>query len=77
MSNSIIHMEGINKSFSGVQVLFDVHFDLKENEVLGLVGKNGAGKSTLMQVLFGVLPIDSGNMKIFSCTTSRKTDWDF
>jgi ribose transport system ATP-binding protein len=65
MSNSIIHMEGINKSFSGVQVLFDVHFDLKENEVLGLVGKNGAGKSTLMQVLFGVLPIDSGNIEVF------------
>ena len=65
MSNSIIHMEGINKSFSGVQVLFDVHFDLKKSEVLGLVGKNGAGKSTLMQALFGVLPVDSGTIEVF------------
>jgi len=65
MGNSIIRMEGINKSFSGVQVLFDVRFSLKENEVLGLVGKNGAGKSTLMQVLFGVLPIDSGTIEVF------------
>ena len=64
MHNSIVHMEGINKSFSGVQVLFDVHFDLRENEVLGLVGKNGAGKSTLMQVLFGVLPVDTGTIEV-------------
>lgn len=65
MSNAIIHMESINKSFNDVQVLFDVYFDLKENEVLGLVGKNGAGKSTLMQVLFGVLPVDSGTIEVF------------
>jgi ribose transport system ATP-binding protein len=70
MGNSIVHMEGINKSFSGVQVLFDVHFDLKENEVLGLVGKNGAGKSTLMQVLFGVLPVDSGVITV--CGKTRE-----
>jgi ribose transport system ATP-binding protein len=65
MSNTIVHMKGINKSFRGVQVLFDIHFDLRENEVLGLVGKNGAGKSTLMQVLFGVLPVDSGTIEVF------------
>jgi ribose transport system ATP-binding protein len=65
MDTTIVNMEGINKSFSGVQVLFDVHFDLKKNEVLGLVGKNGAGKSTLMQLLFGVLPVDSGTIEVF------------
>jgi len=65
MSNLVVDMNGVNKSFSNVQVLYDVHFDLKKNEVLGLVGKNGAGKSTLMQVLFGLLPIDSGTIEIF------------
>ncbi len=53
------------KSFFGVQVLFDISLDLREGEVLGLVGENGAGKSTMMNVIGGVLQPDSGEMRLF------------
>jgi len=62
-NKTILEMRNICKSFAGVQVLFDVNFDLKEAEVHALVGENGAGKTTLMNILNGVLSPDKG--KIF------------
>ncbi len=46
MSESLVQMEGIMKSFAGVHALKDCKFDLRPGEVHALVGENGAGKST-------------------------------
>ena len=64
MKKSILQLDKICKGFFGVQVLYDISLELYEGEVLGLVGENGAGKSTMMNVIGGVLPFDSGSMKI-------------
>ena len=65
MEEYIVQVEHINKSFSGVQVLKDVAFNLKSGEVMALLGENGAGKSTLMKILSGVYTRDSGDMYLF------------
>lgn len=52
----LIEVINVNKSFSGVQVLFDVNLKVKRNEIHCIVGENGAGKSTLMKILSGVYP---------------------
>lgn len=64
MSDYIVELEHINKSFAGVKVLNDVQFNLKSGEVMALLGENGAGKSTLMKILSGVYTRDSGTMRI-------------
>lgn len=60
-----VRVEGVSKSFPGVQALKQVDSSLREGEVHGLVGENGAGKSTLIKVLTGAYTADSGRVEIF------------
>ncbi len=62
MSEPIVVMEGIEKSFPGVHALSNCRFDLYPGEVHALVGENGAGKSTLMKVLTGIHHKDAGTV---------------
>jgi putative multiple sugar transport system ATP-binding protein len=56
MSEAILHMRGISKSFPGVKALSDVDIEVLRGEIHAICGENGAGKSTLMKVLSGVYP---------------------
>jgi putative multiple sugar transport system ATP-binding protein len=56
MSDVILEMRNITKTFPGVKALDNVTFSVKRGEIHALVGENGAGKSTLMKVLSGVYP---------------------
>lgn len=57
-------MKQIRKSFGSNEVLKDVSLSIKGGEICALLGENGAGKSTLMNILGGVLQMDSGTILI-------------
>ncbi len=63
-SETLVEMRHAGKSFSGVQALYDVSFDLFPGEVHGLVGENGAGKSTLVKILAGIEKPDTATITI-------------
>ena len=58
----ILQLRGISKSFGSVQALADVDFEVRDGEVMALVGDNGAGKSTLVKCVAGVNSPDSGEI---------------
>lgn len=62
MSDFLVKMQGIDKSFPGVHALDEARFDLRAGEVHALVGENGAGKSTLMKILSGIYRMDAGQI---------------
>ncbi|MDX9985820.1 MAG: sugar ABC transporter ATP-binding protein [Sphaerochaeta sp.] len=60
LSETILEMRNICKSFPGVKALDDVDFKLRKGEIHALMGENGAGKSTLIKVITGVYEKDAG-----------------
>jgi branched-chain amino acid transport system ATP-binding protein len=62
MSQPILQVTNLSKSFGGVQAVKDVSFDLMENQVLGVIGPNGAGKTTLINLLTGFIRPDRGEV---------------
>lgn len=57
-----LELQGLSKSYGGVQSLADVSLDVRPGEVHGLVGENGAGKSTLVKIVTGAVTADAGNI---------------
>ena len=62
MTDSMLEMRGITKTFPGVLANDSVDFDVRAGEVHTLLGENGAGKSTLMKILFGLYTADEGTI---------------
>ena len=58
----LLELRGVSKSFGSVQALTDVDFEVRNGEVMALVGDNGAGKSTLIKCVAGIHPMDEGEI---------------
>jgi ribose transport system ATP-binding protein len=64
MSDTLLELHSITKTYPGVKALRGVDLSVKKGEVVGLIGENGAGKSTLMKILGGVVNPSSGSVVI-------------
>lgn len=69
----LLEGKNINKSFGDHTVLKDVSFQIRQGEIVGLVGRNGMGKTTLMKCILGLIKIDSGEL-FFKGETGYYTD---
>ncbi len=64
MTNPVLAIRNIDKSFGGIKAVRDVSFDVHQGEILGLIGPNGSGKSTLFNCILGQLPPDGGTVEV-------------
>jgi ABC-type branched-subunit amino acid transport system ATPase component len=60
----VLECDGVVKRFGGITAVNDVDLQLREGQILGLIGHNGAGKTTLMDCISGFLPIDAGRVRL-------------
>lgn len=62
MSNSVLKISNVNKTFGGLKALTDVNLNIEKGKVHAIIGPNGAGKSTLLNVCIGLLAPDTGEV---------------
>jgi ABC-type branched-subunit amino acid transport system ATPase component len=62
MSDIVLQVEQVTKSFGGVTALDSVSFEVRQGEVLAIIGPNGAGKTTLFNMVSRVFPVSSGRI---------------
>ena len=60
----IISVKDIHKSFGAVEVLKGVSLEIAKGEVACIIGPSGAGKSTILRCINGLVPIDSGSIRV-------------
>jgi ABC-2 type transport system ATP-binding protein len=68
MTSSPLSLKNVSKSFAGKQAVQDVSFTINPGEVVGFLGPNGAGKTTTIRMALGLVPADSGEVKLFGET---------
>ncbi|HUO15672.1 MAG TPA: ABC transporter ATP-binding protein [Verrucomicrobiae bacterium] len=61
----VARLESVNKNYGPVQALRGVHFEVRKGEVVALVGPNGAGKTTAVKLFLGLMPPNSGKVRVF------------
>ena len=76
MSDNILELKNISKSFPGVKALDDVSFSIERGTVHALVGENGAGKSTLIKILAGIYHPEAGEVLVDGKAEVFKTPVD-
>ena len=64
MTDKVLEIRDVSRSFGSVHALRGINFNLKRGEIHAIAGENGAGKSTLMNVIDGILQPDRGEILI-------------
>jgi branched-chain amino acid transport system ATP-binding protein len=59
----VLRFEGVNTFYGKSHILHDATLDVREGEIVALLGRNGAGKSTLLKTLAGLVPLASGTIE--------------
>ena len=72
----LLSVQGVSKTFGGLQALMNVTFDLPEGQILGLIGPNGAGKTTLFNTINGVYPPNEGRIIFRDKDVTREKPYD-
>ena len=71
MSELIVSVKNLKKSFKGFKALNDVSFSVYKNDVFGFLGPNGAGKSTSLRCMLSLIEADDGHIEIFGKSLSK------
>jgi branched-chain amino acid transport system ATP-binding protein len=72
----LLKVTGLNVSYGGIQAVKGVDFEVRERELVSLIGSNGAGKTTTMKAITGTLPINAGDIEYLGKSIRGQGPWD-
>jgi branched-chain amino acid transport system ATP-binding protein len=68
---AVVRVTDVHKSFGGIKAVDDVSFDVRDGEILGVIGPNGCGKTTLFNCILGQYRPDGGRVELAGRDVSR------
>ena len=76
MANVLLKVKGLKVGYGGIQAVKGVDFEVREGELVSLIGSNGAGKTTTMKAITGTLPFSEGDIEYLGQSIRGKGAWD-
>jgi len=75
-SNVLLKVSGLQVAYGGIQAVKGVDFEVREGELVSLIGSNGAGKTTTMKAITGTLGIKAGDIQYLGKSIRGQGPWD-
>ncbi len=72
----LLEVKGLKVGYGGIQAVKGVDFEVREGELVSLIGSNGAGKTTTMKAITGTQPIGDGDIRYLGESIKGKGAWD-
>ena len=69
MASSLLKVTGLQVAYGGIQAVKGIDFEVREGELVTLIGSNGAGKTTTMKALTGMLAAQGGDIEYLGQST--------
>jgi len=76
MANLLLKVTGLKVAYGGIQAVKGVDFEVREGELVTLIGSNGAGKTTTMKAITGTLAAADGDIEYLGKSIKGKGSWD-
>ena len=76
MANLLLKVTGLRVAYGGIQAVKGVDFEVREGELVTLIGSNGAGKTTTMKAITGTLAAAEGDIEYMGKSIKGKGSWD-
>lgn len=76
MSDTLLKVSGLKVAYGGIQAVKGVDFEVREGELVTLIGSNGAGKTTTMKAITGLLGINDGDIQYLGQSIRGRGAWD-
>ncbi|MGE0332018.1 MAG: ABC transporter ATP-binding protein [Ramlibacter sp.] len=76
MAQTLLKVSGLKVAYGGIQAVKGVDFEVREGELVSLIGSNGAGKTTTMKAITGTLGINAGDIEYMGKSIKGQGPWD-
>ena len=76
MTKTLLKVSGLKVAYGGIQAVKGVDFEVREGELVSLIGSNGAGKTTTMKAITGSLPLNDGDIEYLGKSIRGQGPWD-